>query len=691
LAAAPVRADKRFDDALAKAESQAAKGQTDEAVKTMQKIVKEQPTSEAHIAFSLFESRLGSAEHLEAAAQTAVQAVTLAGDGTPKAAALANLVHFDLLRASGREALGHAQEAVKAQENASTLAALARAQARNGDAAGALASAQKAVQADPASAGAQVALGEALLVNRKPADALGAFRSAAEKNGKLTAARLGLAQALLATEKPAEAVAEARKLTEADRGSGEAYAVLGTALLAQSKDNWSDAIAQAQQGAFLNPRSAAVQVAVGRIFEAAGNIDQAATAYKKALEVDPAYPGAAEVVVRAAAQGIRARFRVEPGAEPAASVVQGRTAEARKLVADYPVSGAAHAEAGRLLAEVKAFDEAVPLLQKAVQLTPSHGDAWGTLGYIHFQQRKPDESVKAYAQAVTFAPQNVDYRTTYGLMLAINDEADKAVAELNKVVSTPGYKDPSGFVNLGYALRKIEPARDADAVAAYRRAAQLDAKSAQAALGLGWALSDTKQYDESMASFQKAMELDPKVAGEANAGIAWDHAFKGDIAQAKSMLAKAEGLGRRDLRLRTAIERYEEDVQRNREEAEKRLRAQRAGADSDLGSLQRQSQSRNAATRAQAAAAMGAAGAEAVATLTYLVSLAEPDFNVRAAACRSLGRIGPAARSALTQVNALASGLCGGQLISDRASMEAEIACEDAKKACREAATRIGR
>ena len=34
--------------------------------------------------------------------------------------------------------------------------------------------------------------------------------------------------------------------------------------------NWNDAIAQAQQGVFLNPRSALANIVVGRIFDLAG-------------------------------------------------------------------------------------------------------------------------------------------------------------------------------------------------------------------------------------------------------------------------------------------------------------------------------------------------------------------------------------------------------------------------------------
>src|SRR6185503_12663030 len=120
------------------------------------------------------------------------------------------------------------------------------------------------------------ARGEALLASGKNDEAVAEFRKALELDPKMNVARVRLASALLAQG----------QATQADAKSAQAFAVLGLAILAENKANWSDAIAQAQNGRFLNEKDPWVQVAVGKVFEGGDNLDQAAMAYKKALETD---------------------------------------------------------------------------------------------------------------------------------------------------------------------------------------------------------------------------------------------------------------------------------------------------------------------------------------------------------------------------------------------------------------------
>src|SRR5687767_1782847 len=95
LLSSPAFADKRLEHAVARAEDQITKGRTDEALKTMQKAVSQQPTSpEAHLALARVQQRVGS---LEDAAATVAKAVEVA-TGPAKAEALAALSGMDLLR-----------------------------------------------------------------------------------------------------------------------------------------------------------------------------------------------------------------------------------------------------------------------------------------------------------------------------------------------------------------------------------------------------------------------------------------------------------------------------------------------------------------------------------------------------------------------------------------------------------------
>src|SRR5262245_23186827 len=155
LAASASAADKKVEDAVARAEGHLAKARTDEAEKTMEKLTQQQPTAEAWTARARVQLKLGN---VEGAAVSAAEGARQASSAAPevKADALSMLATLDLERGAGKDAAAHAQEAVAALPNAASLAVLARAQARMGDPA-AVETAQKAVAASAQSAAAHEA------------------------------------------------------------------------------------------------------------------------------------------------------------------------------------------------------------------------------------------------------------------------------------------------------------------------------------------------------------------------------------------------------------------------------------------------------------------------------------------------------------------------------------------------------
>jgi superkiller protein 3 len=644
LLSSPAHADKRLDDAVARAEDQIQKGRTDEALKTMQRVVSQQPTSpEAHLALARVQQRVASLEDAAASVAKAVEVAT----GPAKADALAALSGMDLLRGTGRDALAHAEQAVQAQATPAALAAQARAQARVQGGAAALQTADRAVAAGASSADAHEARGEALLALGKADEAAAEFRKALELDAKMNVARVRLASALLAQGKAAEAVAEARKATEVDARSGQAFAVLALAILADNKANWNDAISQAQNGRFLNERDPFVQVAVGRVFEGGDNLDQAQGAYKKALEVDPGYTPA-----RAALLSVQVRR----GDTDAALV------EAQKLAAEMPQSPEIQLELGRLLLRKADFAGAMPALEKAAQLSPGSAEAHAFLGTAYQYNRKSQEALAAYKKATELAPTNLDYRTTYGLLLGLNKQHDAGIAELKKVVATPGYNDADAYINLGWLYRNVEPKRADEAVAAYKKALELDPKNEQAALGVGWSYFYGRKWDEAVAAFQKAVELEPKLAADAHNGAAWAYFFKGDLPKAEEFQGKAKAAGRNDTKLATNIE-----------NKKKGIAAAAEGPDpSDEPPAPRVVRP-DPATRVPA-----------------LIN-ALRDRGTRVAAVAALGSIGPAAKQAVPYLQHIVRAEPCGSVIMERKEMEECMRDEEFRKMARDALAKINR
>ncbi|HEY7511925.1 MAG TPA: tetratricopeptide repeat protein [Vicinamibacteria bacterium] len=672
-AAAPALADKRVDDAVARAEQHITKGRPDEAIKTLEKLP---PSPEGQLALARVLWRVGNSP--DRAATVTAEAAKLAETATDpavRADVLAGVSGLTLISGSGADALKYADAARKTQENPATLAALARAQVRAQQSTAALESAQKAVQLGATSAAAHLAHGEALLALRRPAEAEPALRKALELDPRLTLARTNLARALREQGKTKEAVDEARKATEAEPGSGEAFAVLGTTLLAADKNNWSDAIAQAQQGAFLNPKNPAVQVAVGRIFEAANNFDQATSAYRRALEADPGYVPARSALLK---------LQVLRGELDAA------LAEAEKLAQAAPENAEAQLIRGRILLRKGDFGGAVGPLEAAAKFDPQNAEAHALLGTAYQYTRESDNALEAYAKAVQLAAQNTDYRSTYGLLLALNKRYDEGVAELKKVVATPGYKDAAAYVNLGWVYRNMEPSNAPESIAAYTRALQIDPKNEQAALGLGWAHSYQKNYDQAITAFQKSIELDPNTRGEALNGIAWSYLFKRDVAQAKSYAEKAKAAGRNDTRLATNIDKFEKGLEAQEEAMAAFREAQKQKEEGpDVGTLGGQLMRGGSSAKKSAARQLIRFGAPAVEFLAY-AAFSDADYTVREVAISALGGVGGAARSQCGQLAAVARGNPHEATVQDKKQMELWAQWEDMRRAARGAMARIG-
>ena len=676
MTAAPALGDKKLDDAKARADQQLQRGHPEEGVKTLQRLAEQTPSPEAYAALAHFQWKTGDAD---GAGKSATKAIELSASAAPpvRAEVLADVSGLTLKRGSGKDALHQAQEAVKAQETPAALAALARAQVRTQQNVAALQTAEKAAQGGAAHASVQEAHGEALLASGRNAEAEAAFRKAMQLDPKMAEAQVGLAQALLAQNKAAEAVVEARKATETDAKSGEAFAVLGTAILAENAKSWNDAIAQAQQGAFVSPNSPVVQVAVGRIFEAGGNLDQAVSSYKRALEADPGY-----VAARVALVQVQIRKGEYDAALP----------EAQKLAAEAPDSGDAQLMVGRLLAQKGDFAGAVGPLDKAAKALPGSAEAQALSGLAFVRTRQPEQAVAAYRKAVELDPKNVDNRSNFGLLLGMTGKNDEGAAELKKVIATPGYKDVAGYANLGYVYRTAKPPRTEDAIAAYKKAMEIDPKNEQVTLGLARSLFNANRFDEAIEMYKKTVQLEPTYAGEADLGMAWSYTFKKDLAQARSTLAKAKGeLAAGDPRVAQVAE--------NIEKVEKGQQAEKAAAEAaqnreadvprdTVGTVGSTLQRGGAGARCAAAREIARFGASAVDHLLYALAN-DKDWCVREAAIQSLGQIGSASRAACPQLQAIARSNPYECTVCERKQMEDQARYEDLRRAARAAMGRI--
>jgi tetratricopeptide (TPR) repeat protein len=259
-----------------------------------------------------------------------------------------------------------------------------------------------------------------------------------------------------------------------------------------------------------------------------------------------------------------------------------------------------------------------------------------------------------------------------------------------KVTSSPGYKDTAGFTNLGWCYRNATPKKTAEAATAYKKALELDPKNGQAALGMGWSYSYEQKYDDAIAAFNRAAQIDSVLTSEAMNGAAWCYFFKGDMPGAIAALDKAQAAGRSDPRLRENIAKMEKLKEQRQayEEALRKAREEQQKAGPDIGRLAAQARAGAPASKIQAIRALGDAGREAVPAL--IPPLDDAVAAVRQAAAEELGGMGPAAKAAVPYIMEMLKAECG-KIVMTNAEMAESLKCEDAKKKAREALGKINR
>jgi tetratricopeptide (TPR) repeat protein len=620
--ARPAWADKKLDQAVAKADAQLAKGKADEAVKILQKEVARAPRDpEPPLALMRLFTRLGRRDEAAAALATAGER---AGSAPPSVRARVRTLQSALALREGTagEALAFAEEAVAASAGAESLSALARAQARLGLAA-ARATADRAVAAGPDSPLAHLASGDARLAARLDAEAEAAYRRAVELEPRSVAAGAGLARALAARGQAVAALEVARAAVQADPLAADAQVALGLAVLAHDpEDKKGEAVAVAQQAAFLEPTNPLPKLALGRVFEGRGQLEQARAAYGEAAALDSSWPAP-----RIAVLGVRLRQGDADGA----------LAALRALPDDLRTTGEAELLLGRLLAHKEEWASAGAALDRAAALLPGLAEVQALRGAAAYGAGELKDAADAYGRAVELDPGNLAYRTSHALHLGYDGRRAEAIAALLEVTAKPEGQTGETWMALGGIYRGFEPPRVADAVAAYEKALKLDPKNGQAAMGVARSYRAGRQWARAIAAYERVSTVFPRLDREGLLGTAWCYQLSGDDTRARFYTGLAARAGADVEPLRRALS-------REGATADDFERAERAEG----------LRSKSAGEQARAVKGLLELGRPAVPSLAAALGRAGTSLAARELIVDGLSRLGPAAREALPQLDRLA-------------------------------------
>jgi tetratricopeptide (TPR) repeat protein len=296
-------------------------------------------------------------------------------------------------------------------------------------------------------------------------------------------------------------VAILRRMIITDPNRAEVRTLLGTTLALEGVRG--EAIEQMAEAARLNPSSAQIHNAYGKVLSRFLELKAARQEFEQALELDPGLAEAHVSLSLILAQGGDLSGAGE------------RLDRAIELEGDSPNAAYAHYLKAKILGAQDEIDKSITELQKAVKLRPDYEEAWSDLGGMRRLVFDKAGAVEALQRAVALKPEDALAQYRLGQLYLESGDSVRAVNHLRKALAqTPN--DNATLYNLMLALRKTGHVEEAKAIekriAALKEQNSRASKVGLAASGLnseGIQMEKTGDVRGALAKYRAALDLDP--------------------------------------------------------------------------------------------------------------------------------------------------------------------------------------
>lgn len=102
-------------------------------------------------------------------------------------------------------------------------------------------------------------------------------------------------------------------------------------------------------------------------------------------------------------------------------------------------------------------------LERAEQQDPKAADVQFALGELYSRLQQPKDADKRYRNAISMAPDQLEFVNGYAAFLCVNGEVDAALTQFDKLIRNPLYgRQPAAATNAGLCLR--DQKRHADSI-----------------------------------------------------------------------------------------------------------------------------------------------------------------------------------------------------------------------------------
>jgi superkiller protein 3 len=155
-----------------------------------------------------------------------------------------------------------------------------------------------------------------------------------------------------------------------------------------------------------------------------------------------------------------------------------------------------------VLATGRKYEDAMPLLEKALQIDPNLAESWNNLGNVFFSLDQVDKAISCFNKALERKPNFPSAHSSLGVALFASGKVDEAIRQYQRALDiNPDYAEAEN----NWALALASTGRTKEAIDHYRRAVAINPNYFGALCRLGMLLASCR--DGSLRDGVQAVQL----------------------------------------------------------------------------------------------------------------------------------------------------------------------------------------
>lgn len=164
---------------------------------------------------------------------------------------------------------------------------------------------------------------------------------------------------------------------------------------------------------------------------------------------------------------------------------------------------------GETLLELKRYEDALKVYNRAVELKPEYTEAWQGQGNTLFELKRYQDALDAYDKAIQIKPDYWQAWNGRGKALDRLQQYEEAINSYDSALKIQA-DNLEAWNGRGNSLIKLQ--QYSEAIASFDKALKLKPDYSPAWYQRGWALHNLRQYEEAVKSYDKAVEYEPESA-----------------------------------------------------------------------------------------------------------------------------------------------------------------------------------